>query len=185
MPDYSLSPRLPLDGFTRDFGDISLTEVGGLSVVSLSIPLGCDDQLSEAVRLNYGVNIPNPGRSTVTGDGESRFLRLQPEQMFLLSNESPDTALKTVKAKLGDVGYFTDQSDGWVILRLSGINCRKALERVCMLDLSASVFAEGSLARTVMEHLSVIILREGEDSFLLMSARSSADSFLHAIQASI
>ena len=36
-----------------------------------------------------------------------------------------------------------------------------------------------------MEHLSVIILRDGADSFLLMSPRSSARSFLHAVELSV
>ena len=40
-------------------------------------------------------------------------------------------------------------------------------------------------ARTVMEHLGVLILRTGEDDYLLLSASSSAKSFLHAVEVSL
>jgi sarcosine oxidase subunit gamma len=36
-----------------------------------------------------------------------------------------------------------------------------------------------------MEHLGTIVLRDGTDSFLLLSAHSSAESFLHAVETSI
>jgi sarcosine oxidase subunit gamma len=39
--------------------------------------------------------------------------------------------------------------------------------------------------RTVMEHLGVLILRTGDDAFMLLSASSSAKSFLHALETSV
>ena len=36
-----------------------------------------------------------------------------------------------------------------------------------------------------MEHLGVLIMRTGEDRFLLLSASSSAGSFLHAVETAI
>jgi sarcosine oxidase subunit gamma len=59
------------------------------------------------------------------------------------------------------------------------------LERICPIDLHPQAFAVGAVARTLMDHLNVIILREGGDTFLLMSARSSARSFWHAVETSI
>ena len=68
---------------------------------------------------------------------------------------------------------------------MSGTGVRVALERICPLDLDDQAFPEGRVARTAMEHLSVIILRDGPDSFLLMSPRSSARSFRHAVELSV
>jgi sarcosine oxidase subunit gamma len=36
-----------------------------------------------------------------------------------------------------------------------------------------------------MEHLGVLILRSGDDEYLLLSASSSARSFLHAVETSL
>ena len=55
-----------------------------------------------------------------------------------------------------------------------------ALERFCPLDLGA--FPAGSVARTAMEHMGAVIAREDDaPTFLLLSARSSARSFLHGL----
>ena len=40
-------------------------------------------------------------------------------------------------------------------------------------------------ARTSMEHLDTLIIRTAENSYHLMSASSSAGSFLHAVETSI
>ena len=71
------------------------------------------------------------------------------------------------------------------MLRLRGEKAREALERICLLDLDESAFQVGDAARTAMEHLGTVILREGSDCFLLMSAGSSAKSFLHAVETSV
>ena len=81
---------------------------------------------------------------------------------------------------------LNDQSDSWVMLRVSGRHVRGALELVCPARPSPRrVPRRRRRARTVMEHLSAIVLREGEDDFLLLSPRSSAASFLHEIETSI
>ena len=110
---------------------------------------------------------------------------MQPDQVFILfAPPHPDRAVETVRAALGPAAYVTDQSDSWAMLRIAGAGIRAALERICPLDLDDEVFPQGRVARTAMEHLSAIILRDGEDSFLLMSPRSSARSFLHAVELS-
>ena len=58
-----------------------------------------------------------------------------------------------------------------------------ALERLCPLDL-ARVPTRGS-GRTVMEHMGALVVRTSEDGFLLMSASSTAGSFLHALETSL
>ena len=88
-------------------------------------------------------------------------------------------------AKIADTAYLTDQSDSFAIVRIKGARSRDALERICPIDLHLDEFSVGTVTRTLMEHLGVIILREDEDAFMLMSARSSARTFWHAVQTSI
>ena len=56
------------------------------------------------------------------------------------------------------------------------------LARICLLDLEA--VKPGYCARTMMEHMNVILLKEAEDRYLLLSPRSSADTSYHALQVS-
>ena len=84
---------------------------------------------------------------------------------------------------------MTDQSDAWVILALTGPLIYQTLERICPIDCSSSAMPIGTTARTVIDHIGTIIVRRPDDDngdpcFWLMSARSSAASFLRAITGS-
>lgn len=176
-----LAPRPPRDGFRQEFDGLEIAEVADLAIVSIATPQGRDAELARAVSGAYGIALPSVGASVEADADEIRFLGLQPGQCFALFERRDDRPVETITRKLSDSGYYTDQSDSWAVLRLSGTRCREALERICPLDLHVETFVTGAVARTAMEHLGVIIFRDGEDSFLLLSARSSAPSFLHAV----
>ena len=185
MPDLTLTARSPLDGYHRQFGSVEITERTGMALVSVATPHGGDDALKDAVKSAYKADVPVVGRSTVSSDKDARFLGLQPGQIFAMFAHDGDRALEKVAANLGQAGYYTDQSDSWAILQVSGADARGALERICPIDLHPDAFPEGAVTRTVMEHLGTIILRTGDDEFVLLSARSSAQSFLHAVVTSV
>ena len=148
-------------------------------------PEGGDDAFAAALADGFGAALPATGASAPGDRYGARILGMQPDQVFILfAPPHPDRAVETVRAALGPAAYVTDQSDSWAMLRIAGAGIRAALERICPLDLDDEVFPQGRVARTAMEHLSAIILRDGEDSFLLMSPRSSARSFLHAVELS-
>ncbi|MCY3670220.1 MAG: sarcosine oxidase subunit gamma [Alphaproteobacteria bacterium] len=187
MAEPALTARTPLDGYARAFGGVALAEAAGLSLVSAAVPNGGDDAFAAALVEGFGASRPSTGES-VSGDrfGGARILGMQLDQVFILFEApDPDRAAETASAALGPAAYVTDQSDSWAMLRIEGVGVRAALERICMLDLDDAAFPEGSVARTVMEHLAVIVLRDGADSFLLMTPRSSARSFLHAVELSV
>ncbi|WP_419913224.1 sarcosine oxidase subunit gamma [Hoeflea sp.] len=177
----SLTANSPLDGFRQDFDGIEIAEVLDLAIVSIATPQGREAELASAVSEAYGIALPAVGTSIKAGSAEIRFLGLQPGQCFSVFERQDDRPVETITRKLSDSGYFTDQSDSWAVLRLSGERSREALERICPLDLHPGKFEPGAVARTAMEHLGVIILRDEDNAFMLFSARSSAPSFLHAV----
>ena len=185
MPESILIAKSPLGDVRLDFDGVTIAEITDRAIVSVATPHDGEDALSKAVASAYHTDIPAVGQSTVSDVDNARFLGMQRDQFFLLFDDSGPRAVEAVAKKLGDSGYLTDQSDSWAMIRVSGPKCRTALERICPIDLHPSTFAEGIVARTVMEHLGTIIVREGQDSFLLMSPWSSAASFLHAVQASV
>ena len=185
MPEQTLTASSPLDGFDKQYAEVALAEVSDRALVSIAVPLEGETALEEAVAKAYGASLPASGKSTMSEDGAVRFLGTQPDQFFALFDFEGNDAVGAIAGSLGQAGYYTDQSDNWAMLRLSGPLSRAALERICPLDLSPEIFAAGSVARTVMEHLGVIILCEEQDSFYLMSQSSSAKSFLHALETSI
>ena len=182
----ALTARAPLGGYAETFGAIALAEETGLALVSAAVPQGGDAAFATALADGFAASRPAIGDTAAGGRYGARILGMQPDQMFILF-EPPDRdrPAETVAGALGAAAYVTDQSDSWAMLRIAGAGVRSALERICPLDLDDAAFPEGKVARTAMEHLSVIILRDGADSFLLMSPRSSARSFLHAVELSV
>ena len=186
MADPALAPRSPLGGYRRTIGGIALAEPAGLALVSAAVPQGGDEDFAAALAGGFGAVRPGTGDSTPGDRHAARVLGMQPDQVFILFEPpDPDRAAETVAAALGSSAYVTDQSDSWAMLTVAGAGVRAALERICPLDLADEAFPAGRVARTVMEYLAVIILRDGTDSFLLMSPRSSARSFLHAVELSV
>ena len=186
MAEPALASRSPLDGYERTIGTVGLAEISGLALVSAAVPQGGDAAFAAALADGFGAARPATGASTPGTRYGARILGMQPDQLFVLFEPPrPDRAAETVAAALGPVAYIADQSDGWAMLRIVGAAVRDALERICPLDLCEEAFPQGRVARTAMEHLSVIVLRDGVDSFLLMSPRSSARSFLRAVERSV
>lgn len=184
MLDITLTAVPVLGGYTMQSNGVSITENTTQSLVSIACPNGGDAALQASVKSAFGVDLPAVSRIE-TAD-TSRILGLQPQQWFVaFESDNASSPLATIKDQLGDSAYCTDQSDSWVALELSGPNVLRALERICPIDLRPANFTVGSVARTTMEHLGVIIARVGEDQYWLMSASSSAESFLHAITMSV
>ncbi|NKW71435.1 sarcosine oxidase subunit gamma [Rhodobacteraceae bacterium R_SAG10] len=185
MPDFFLTTTPFLDGFTSDYDGTILSEITDLSLVSIAQPLAARAGLKTAVKTAWGCDLPAPGRWLTGDDGRLRLMCTGPDGFMVLMPANSSPAVLGVTSALSGAGYCCDQSDNWVILRLSGPLAVAALERICPVDIHPAALAAGSFARTVMEHLGAIVMREADDTFLLLSASSSARSFLQAIETSL
>ncbi len=184
MPDFTLTSAPPLAGYDHSFGDIKLSAPKDLAVVSIALPLGGEDAAKKAIKTAFGIALPEVGMSGVAKDKSSAIMRLGTDQAFVLFPSPTPDAEPQIAKKLKGAAYTTDQTDAWCALEISGPGARRALERICPVDLHPGAFAINAIARTVMEHMGAIIARTGEDTYLLLSASSSAKSFLHAVELS-
>mgnify|MGYP001598992241 CR=1 FL=1 len=187
MGEFTLKAEPFLGGYERDFGSASIKELHQAAIVSFALPNGGETKAEQTLNSVFGVECPKVGNSVLSKDGSARLMRLGPDQLFCLLRDKQDThaAYRDMNQKLGQDIYTTDQSDVWVCLEISGSQTLKALERICPIDLHPDHFTIGSMARTTMEHLGTIILRSAENTYVLLSASSSANSFLHALETSI
>jgi len=189
IPTYNLEAQTPLNGFSQSFDGIEVSELLGYSLVSMAMP---DDQrstLEKNIKAAFRTDLPEVGKFTISDVDNTHILGLQQEQCFVLFENTGDNAVNIIQEKTKNAAYLSDQSDSWVMLKLSGVKTRSALERVCPINLhpnsSSSSFGPFSVTRTAMEYLAVIIMQTDADEYLLLSPRSSADSFLHMILTSI
>ena len=184
MPEYQLKAEPILAGYSRSVDGADLFEISDRAMISMAIPKDGKAVLEQQLKREYKVGLPEIGQWCSTTIDSAQFLRLQDDLCFVLFDYSSGRAVENVAEKISDA-YLSDQSDSWLMLRLSGEKSREALARICPLDLHAGVFKPGSVARTVMEHIATIIVCEAENRYTLMVLRSYAESFLHAIDVSM
>ena len=195
----SLTAQSPLGGYNRIANGTNLIEVTGLSMVSVAPLAGSQAAFQLAIAKLFKADksdSPEPSATMALDQSGKQHRILIPSaqnQWFLCFDDDGTNPIDAAKALLGKSlskqMAMTDQSDSWVILALSGLHSRQTLARICPIDCSASAMPVGTTARTIMEHLGAIITRrpdgdDGEPCFWLLSARSSATSFLHAITGS-
>jgi sarcosine oxidase subunit gamma len=178
VSDSALAALAPLDSFRFEAEGVTVAEIDLGTVFALSAPLGGGKALRDALRAAYGLDWPATGRF-VQAEGV-RLLGLASDQAFLVL---PPGALPA--DGVATAGYVFEQSDAWAALALEGAEAGRIMERLCMLDLDGGGFPPGSSAQTLMEHQSVILIRETDRRYLLMSSRSSAGSFLDAVMTSV
>ncbi len=185
----SLTASRPLDGRSLSVGGTSLWVVADRPIYSLSVPLGGDEGFDRALSVHFGVSErPEAGRfcdGVTDENGAFRLCGLARDQVFALALQPGKADARTLAQGVGDAAYVTDQSDAWVVVSLRGPLAFAAMERICPVNLAPSIFLPGSLARTVMEHLSVIIVADLEGGFMMLSPLSSAESFWHALETSL
>jgi heterotetrameric sarcosine oxidase gamma subunit len=184
VPDYTLSARSPLNGYDHDFAGARIAETPGFALVSIATNPANKSTLAVSVKKAFGLALPDGGTSA--SKGAYTLISSAADQWLLRFAHSDGTDPSVlVRTKLGTGPAVTDQSDNWVQVEVSGPRATETLERICPLDLNEQVFTKGRVGRTSMEHLGTIICKQADDgTFLLMSASSSAQSFLHAIQVS-
>ncbi len=184
MVDLNLEPFPFLWGKERYFGKNYQDIVFAQSIVSMAIPRGREAIFNSDFTKAFGTPLPEPGKFVYSNDAEFLVLWVSPDQVFALFQREDLYPEGKIQELMGEVGYFTDQTDNWCQIRLTGPQVIQALERICPLDLDLRQFPVGSCARTVMEHLSSMIIRESEEGFLLLSPSSSSESFLETIEQS-
>ncbi|MEO0903664.1 MAG: sarcosine oxidase subunit gamma [Pseudomonadota bacterium] len=80
---------------------------------------------------------------------------------------------------LAGLAAVTDQSDAWAVVAINGAGVEDVLARLVPIDLRASAFKKNHVAKTMLGHLSVTIVRTGADAFEIMVMRSMAQTLVH------
>jgi len=183
--DYALKSISPLNEYSRNFKENLLEEVVGMEVISIATSVENKDFLNKQLIEIFNLELPVPGKSHLSSNGLSRLMGLSLDQWLIVSVDQKYELKALLENSLSNKSYVTLQTDAWVCIRISGRSALKALERICPVNLDPDLFLKDFIARTMMEHLGSIVICENPNSYLLMSASSSAKSFLHALEVSL
>ncbi|MEZ5778346.1 MAG: sarcosine oxidase subunit gamma [Paracoccaceae bacterium] len=167
----SLFEKSPCDGqLPVSAGAVTLGEAPIARITSVAPFAGKDRATASALKA-LGLGWPGPGKVITKGD--AMCLWTGRGQAFLIGAEP---------VGLEGVAALTDQSDGWARMRLDGAGAAAVLSRLVPLDLRASAFPAGSVARSGLNHMMMVLSRLGADHFEIMVFRSMAASAMHELQ---
>ena len=184
MSDYEMLAESPLGGVEIEMDGFNITEVTDKSLVMVALPREKFSEVESSIDQSCGLKLPEMERSTESKDSSITLWRLQKNQVLAYFTYKGNDAESHLSSRLSAPAYYTDQSDTWAMIRVSGVRSRDVLERICPIDLSPEVFPVGGVSRTIMEHIGTIIFRDGDDSYVLLTMRSFGRSMLHAIEVS-
>lgn len=185
MADVVLAPHSALGplGLPRRIGRLSetagvtLRERDDIGFLSIAAERGeasaVQTRLSEAL----GLGIPDNFRRV--GDGVSA---IGPGRWLLDGPLATRGQEKVLRNLLAGIAGVVDESDGWVVLDLSGPRVADTLAKLVPIDLHPRSFQPGALALTVAEHINVRLWNLGEpSSYRLAAARSYAESLFRSV----
>jgi len=131
------------------------------------------------IKSAYGVDLPRrPAR--VSGKGIA-FVWAGPDQWLAVAERGANRDMeRELKSLLSGMASVVDQSDGRVVVRVSGPLSRQVLAKGIPIDLHPRAFGANAAAITHASHIGVIMWQlEDASTFELAMFRSYADSFAH------
>ena len=150
-----------------------------LTIASFAAAKGKVSALTAAVRDAYGVELPRRPERVVGRD--ICFIWAGPDQWFAVADRAGGRDLELeLKPRLSGLASVVDQSDGRVVVRVSGPLARKVLAKGVPVDLDARAFGVNAVAITHASHIGIIMWQiDDVPTFEMAMFRSYADSFTH------
>lgn len=163
---------------------VIVSDRDGLGLATVLARKGQSEALAQRMRERFRIELPHgPRRATArdialagTGPGA-----------WLASCEQGGNAFAvSLREAIGDLASVSDQSDGYAVLRLSGLRVRDTLCKLVPVDVHPRVFNVGDVAVTVAAHIGATLWRledqtPGSPVFEIAVFRSFATSFWRAL----
>ena len=161
----------------------SVHERTNIALATVIARRGRTSDLSAKVAAAFGVELPaTPVRHT---SGAVAFAWAGPGRWLVeCEGETSHRFEARLRSALGDLAAVSDQSDGLVVLRLSGARARGVLAKALPIDTHPSVMQPGSVALSAVDHIGVHLWQlDDAPTYDCAVARSYARDFLHWVEA--
>jgi methylglutamate dehydrogenase subunit D len=184
MAEHDLLARAPLNGLARPglFGaatsksGLVMKERTDLALATVSARRGIEHDLKRAIVSAYGLDLPD-GPRIASKNGVS-FAGVGVGQWFAGAEPSIGTDfVSKLRERLVGLASVADQSDGRVVLCLSGDRVRDVLAKGVPIDLHPLCFKTGDVTSTSVAYIGVQLQQlDDRPTFQLMAFRSHAGS---------
>ena len=163
---------------------VAISERIGLALFVISAAAGKASEVAAKVLAVTGLELPM-GPKRVSKDGFALIGTAPGQWLAVVEGKSALGLLAKLAVGLKGLATIIDQSDGKVVLRVSGPRARDTLAKGCSLDLHPSVFKPGSAGTTPVALIDCVIWQVDETpSYDLAIPTSFAESFWSWLTAS-
>lgn len=164
-------------GRLSDAAGVTLRERGNIGFLSIAAERGEAAAVLTLLGEALGLEIPSDFRRV--GDGVSA---IGPGRWLLDAALAAGGQEQALRALLAGIAGVVDESDGWVVLDLSGARVADALAKLVPIDLHPKSFRPGALALTIAGHINVRLWRLSEPNcYRLAAPRSYAESLFRSL----
>jgi methylglutamate dehydrogenase subunit D len=159
---------------------VTVCDLDGLGIATIIARRGQSDAFTHRMQEYFGIELPQGPHHTIAGD---LALAGTGPGMWLATRERGGNAFAVaLKEAIGDLASISDQSDGYAVLRLSGLHARDVLCKLVPIDVDPRAFRVGDVASTIAAHIGVTFWRledgvDGSPIFEVAIFRSLAKSF--------
>ena len=132
-----------------------------------------------SLRQALGVDLVDGPRAVTAGT--TAFIGTAPGR-WLATSQTDSELADTLKGVLNGIASVTEQSDGYVVVDISGPSARKMWGKNVAIDLDPSVFKQGDAAATVVSYVGVTFWQlDASPSYRVLVARSYAGALLRIL----
>jgi heterotetrameric sarcosine oxidase gamma subunit len=159
---------------------VTISVRNDLGCATIMVRRGAQEQLKKRVKAVYEIDlIAGPHRSA---SGKVAFLGIGPATWLATQDDGGNAFSLSLKQFIADAASVTDQTDGYVIHRVSGPRVRQTLAKGFSIDFHACAFAVDAVAVTAVSHLGALVwrlddLQDGSPVFEIAVFRSLVESF--------
>nr|MBA3409369.1 sarcosine oxidase [Geodermatophilaceae bacterium] len=191
VPAAIAAPDLPRSAITPDLPGVSQLATGGPSEAAVCIydlsglskfgvRAAADGPVGRALGTGLAATTRADDGSLVVGSGPGEWLVLADPALSLDLRARLESAAESADG----FASFVDLTHGRALIRLAGTRSADLLAKVCGIDFSDDITADGSALRTSVAKLVTDIVRDDQDgvpSYLLHCERSSGSYLFHAL----
>lgn len=143
---------------TADCGrGVLAMERDGVGIARIAARRGRAAEVAERMRATYGIELPQEPRRA--SRGAVGIAGIAPQTWLATCEGAASDFSRSLRLLLADCAAVTDQSDAYVMLRLTGPKVREALAKLVAVDVDARSFRVGDLAQTVCGYMRVMLWR--------------------------
>src|SRR5689334_16610989 len=142
---------------------VCIVEREGHAIAALLVRKGQRLALAQRLREHFRIELPEGPHRTAVGD--LSLIGVGPDAWLATCERGTNLFALSLAQVIGDLASVCDQSDGYVLLRLSGPQVREVLCRLIPIDVHERAFEVGRVAATVAGHIGVTVwrLEDGAD----------------------